>query len=420
MSATIIDQYQNSVDSAQVDPTQKIFTRAHTQTGAGKDVNVTQRESVVAPAREAANDPARPVLPKPTVDPSDEATFFGQYNSVMSQLDALSEGAAIDPVQFERLQSHLKQMQNRLHSSDEGMSLEHMLIAVLAIMNEMRSALKQISVTDLNHQNVQIKEKNDEKLQEILTSLEAAAKAKQGNKFSKAFGWLATAAAAVFLGATILASGGASTPAVIAGITFAVTLLMQVDAEFLEGQMMEKGFSWMGDKGPEIMAYVLMAATMAASLYGVVHAAGGFAKVMSNAKQLGPNLMKAMGGGADDAANTGKNALQVATENLGKNEQRLGKINAELYKYSTYVGLGADTAKSGTEMKVAVHEKAAELARADLKEIQASLRMLEEMVAIVSDMLKTLNESEKASAQFVAEVVKMVKDAKVHTSRAIS
>jgi len=144
-----------------------------------------------------------------------------------------------------------------------------------------------------------------------------------------------------------------------------------------------------------------------------VQSAGGISKAFESTK----NMMKEAGDTVKDllGMNGSRRALDIAVS-----QDKLSKAVNALAVYSFYINTGATIGREVSNIVVAKKEKEVSLTEVDLKMIQAQLRMLNEIIDQITDLIQTLYESQVSTAQFVSEVVKMLKDSKIHIGRSLA
>ncbi len=372
---------------------------AQSQEGA----NVQVRNERSDAATEANANEAKPTLEQPTVDPGDDAQFYSSVDPVLEDLKKLAEQGVIDPEVLIRFQQQAEQVKSLLNNGVGEGNLEAFLIALLSMMNELRTVLKEIGITDLQTQNEMTQEKHDEQLEKLMKSLESMEKAKKSGVFSEVFGWVAFVATAVFMVATIVGTGGLSTPVVLAGLGMALSLLQQMDEKLFDNAML-KGVTGGDEKAMMIMTYAVLAASIALML----------ASVAASYRAATAASTKAGASGAN-GANGAQKSIDIVAET-----DKWEKVMNSVIRYSGYTQFGSTMGREAANIHTAVHERDASHAEADLKTIEALLRSIDEMISVITDMLKTVHEAEIASAQFVSDMIKILKDTKNHTARTLA
>ena len=363
----------------------------------------------------------RPILSEPTLDFND--LYGSDYDAVMSELQQMAAQVGADPYVMSYVNGLSERLGKRLADTGESFNPEALLIAMLSMMDELRDALKQLAAADLEHQNDAIEHQHNKKLSQIIESLEAKIEAEKAAETNKIFGWLALGATAFFLLSTMVVARADPTSVALTGVSFLMSLGLQADSMsggkavgFISSWFVSEDEAKSKERAEQIITYVLMAfavTTGAAGLFKGVRAAGGLSIATEGPRNFMKHPMESI-----------KEALGFSTRgrqlDINVQDSKLRKIVDELYKYSFYMQVGSNMGREVTNIVVAKKEKEVSLAEVDLKLIEAQLKMLNEIMSQIMDLIETLYESEVSTAQFVSDMVKMLKDAKTHTGRAMA
>lgn len=383
---------------------------------AGPDVVVQQRGT--GGGGEASNDPTAPSLPQP-----ENNSYLAQsIDNMIEKLLEMFGGEELSPT-MQRMLDELENIKQMLNNPE--LTIEQTLVAVMALMGSVRAALKDVTVEELEGQQQEIMNKANDAVEEIMNQIEAQEKADKAGGFMKIFSWIAIAAAAIALVAT---GGGAA-----AGFALLLTVMMQVDSQFLDGKMME-GLATgiqevLGAFGIEISdelaGYLALGAvmllTIVASGAAMFSAAKGATTAGTQAASTGAKATQTGSQAAQagvQAAQAGTKAADVAVKssNLFKTIGFSDDAVNLIARLAGFTQFASTMASGGAQISSSIHQYDADMAGVALQQLEAMLVLIDEMIEIFQDLLATILEAEAEAAGFTSDVLKLVGDSKENTA----
>lgn len=405
------------VDPGTTGDTDPVGGPAKPKPAVGPDVVVQQGGT--GGGGEASNDPTAPSLPPP-----ENNSYLAQsIDNMVENLTEMFGGEELSPT-MQRMLDELENIKQML--SNPELTIEQTLIAVMALMGSVRAALKDITVEELEGQQQEIMDKAHEAVEEIQKQIEAQEKADKAGGFMKIFSWIAIAAAAIAL----LATGGGAA----AGVALLLTVLMQWDSQFNDGNLMGSiatGIqNFLGLFGIEISdelaGYLAMGAvmlfTVAASGVAAVSAIKGATTAATQAASAGAKAASAGAKAAQaggQAAQAGTKAADVAVKSsnllktIGFSDDAIDTI-ARIAGVTQFASTIGSSVSQGVSAK---HQYDADMAGVELQQLEAMLVMIDEMIEIFQELLATILEAEAEAAGFTSDVLKLVGDSKQNTAR---